>query len=134
MGGNFGYAYFGGKVKVTDFALIPASYGFGFGPERSVINPDSLTTFIGAEAKDWFKTGVVLVEGHGLKGNAYYVLTDPGNLQSSGIEGELSYPLWDNLTIGINGSCDLTSKSNLDIHPPIATPVVVTPTPVVVPE
>ncbi len=67
MGGNFGYAYFGGKVKVTDFPLIPASYGFGFGPERSVINPDSLTTFIGAEAKDWFKTGVVLVEGYGLK-------------------------------------------------------------------
>ncbi len=114
MGENFGHAYLGGKVKVTDFALLSASYGFGFGPERSVINPDAPTTYVGAEAKDWFKTGVVLVEGHGLKANAYYVLTDPGNLQSSGVEGELSYPILDNLTIGINGSRDLTSKGNLD--------------------
>ena len=112
MDENFGHAYLGGKLKLTDYAILSASYGFGFDSANKINK--SLTTYISAEAMDWLKVGGALVDGQGLKANLYYHLTDPGNQRISGIDGELSYAVLNNLTVGANGSCDLTEKGNLE--------------------
>jgi hypothetical protein len=108
MNENFGQAYLGAKLKVTEYALLSASYGFGFQGVKEI--QDRLA----AESVNWLKAGAVIVDRYGWKANLYYYLTDPGGEKISGIEGEVSYPVLDNLTIGINGSCDLTDKSNLE--------------------
>jgi len=104
MGENFGHAYLGGKLKVADFALLSAAYGFGFGNVKQISKASSL---VGAEAVDWLEAGVVLASSQGLKLNAYYTLTDPGDLNFSGVAGEISYPIYDDLTLGVRGNADL---------------------------
>lgn len=112
MNADFGHAYLGGKVKVADFALLSASYGFGFDKAQEIQRFTS--SYLAAEAVDWLKVGAVLVSGQGLKANAYYHLTDPGGEKISGVEGEVSYAILDYLTVGANGSCDLTEKGDLE--------------------
>ena len=114
MKDNFANLYLGGKLKLTDYALVSAAYGFGF--DRANISNNTATSYMTTESVDWLKTGVVLVNGQGLKFNAYYYLTDPGWQQISGIEGEISYPVFDNLIVGINGSRDLTNKAGVEMN------------------
>ncbi len=109
----FGHAYLGGKVKVADFALISGSYGFGFGHEKEIVI-NGASRYLLAESADWAKLGVVLAAQNGLKANLYYYLTDPGDQNISGIEGEVSYAVTDSVTVGINGSSDLTTKTDLE--------------------
>lgn len=113
MSEYFGHAYLGGKIKVADFALISGSYGFGFGHEKEIVI-NGTSRYLLAESADWAKLGVVLAAQNGLKANLYYYLTDPGDKNISGIEGELSYAVTDSVTIGINGSSDLTTKTDLE--------------------
>jgi hypothetical protein len=108
----FGHAYLGGKVRLTDYALLSASYGFGFDNKKVV--QDSVASYTVAEAVDWFKVGGVLVDKYGWKANLYYYLSDTSHQQISGIEGELSYPVLDYLTVGVNGGSDLSDRSNQD--------------------
>ena len=110
MGENFGHAYLGAKFKVADYALLSASYGFGFGSVKEIQKITS--QFVGAEAVDWLKAGVVLANSQGWKANAYYTLTDPGDLKISGVEGEISYPVLDDLIFGFRGNADLTTKTD----------------------
>jgi hypothetical protein len=112
LGENFGHAYIGGKFKLTDYALLSATYGFGFGQVKEIRKLTS--KFVAAESADWGKVGVVLVNRDGWKANAYYYLTDPGDLKISGVEGELSYPVLDFLTVGVTGSSDLTKKTDVE--------------------
>ena len=112
MDENFAHAYLGGKLKLTDYAILSASYGFGFDSANKINK--SLSSYISAEAVDWLKVGAALVDGQGLKANLYYHLTDPGDQRISGIDGELSYAVLNNLTVGANGSCDLTEKGTLE--------------------
>jgi len=111
MGENFGHAYVGGKVKVADYALLSAAYGFGFGNVKEIRKVTS--RFVGAEAVDWLKAGVILANSQGWKANAYYTLTDPGDMAISGVEGEISYPVLDFLTAGVRGNADLTTKTDV---------------------
>jgi len=111
MGENFGHAYVGGKMKVADYALVSAAYGFGFGHVKEIRKVTS--RFVGAEAVDWLKAGVILANSQGWKANAYYTLTDPGDLAISGVEGELSYPILDYLTAGVRGNADLVTKTDV---------------------
>lgn len=111
MGENFGHAYVGGKVKVADYALLSAAYGFGFGNVKEIKKVTS--RFVGAEAVDWLKAGVILANSQGWKANAYFTITDPGDLNISGVEGELSYPVLDFLTAGVRGNADLTTKTDV---------------------
>jgi hypothetical protein len=104
MGENFGHAYLGGKVKVADFALLSAAYGFGFGDVKQIASKSSLFS---AESVDWLEAGVVLVNAQGWKLNAYYTLTDPWDLAVSGLGGEISYPLFWDTTLGVKGNADL---------------------------
>ncbi len=113
MSEYFGHAYLGGKIKVTDFALISGSYGFGFGHEKEIVI-NGTSRYLLAESADWAKLGVVLAAQNGLKANLYYYLTDPGDKNISGIEGEVSYAVTDSVTIGINGSSDLTTKTDME--------------------
>jgi hypothetical protein len=110
MDENLGHAYFGGKLKLTDYALLSAAYGFGFGAAKETQKYAS--TFVSVEAVDWLKVGGVLVSGQGMKANVYYHLTDPANERISGVDGELSYALLNNLTVGANGSYDITNHTN----------------------
>jgi hypothetical protein len=96
----------GGKWKLNDFAILSGAYGFGFGNEKT-LRKNGVPVYL-AESADWFKAGVVLADSSGWKANAYYILTDPGDLQISGVEGEVSYPVLDFLTVGVNGTRDLT--------------------------
>lgn len=112
LGDTFGHAYVGGKLKVADYALLSASYGFGFGHAKEISKITS--RLLAAESVDWLKAGVVLVNRNGWKANAYYTLTDPGDLRLSGVEGEVSYPVLDSVFAGVNGSCDLTRKTDLE--------------------
>jgi len=107
---NFGHIYLGGKIKLTDFALLSASYGFGFDKVKRVKSFTS--SYLSGEAVDWFKLGGVLVSGQGLKANAYYHMADPANQRISGVDGEISYAVLDNLSIGVNGSYDITERAN----------------------
>ena len=109
---TFGHAYVGGKLKVSDNALISASYGVGFGDEKKIIR-NSSWLFL-AEAADWLKLGGVLVANNGLKANLYYYLTGPGDENISGVDGEISYPVTDSIIIGLRGSADLTDKEDID--------------------
>lgn len=113
MSEYFGHAYLGGKIKVTDFALISGSYGFGFKDEKEIVIRDT-SHYLLAESADWAKLGVVLVAQNGLKTNLYYYLASPGDLNISGVEGEVSYPVTNSITVGINGSSDLTTNTNLE--------------------
>ena len=70
----FGHAYVGGKLKVSDYALLTGSYGFGLGPKYDIMKKSFLT----ARASNWGKLGGVLVRSDGLKLNFNYYLTDPG--------------------------------------------------------
>lgn len=115
MSEYFGHAYLGGKIKVTDFALISGSYGFGFKDEKEIVIRDT-SRYLLAESADWAKLGVVLVAQNGLKTNLYYYLTSPGDLNISGVEGEVSYPIMDSITVGINGSSDLTTNTDLEYN------------------
>lgn len=107
----FGHVYFGGKVKVSQTTLLSASYGVGLGPNRNI---GKLTRYLTAQSVDWGKVGAVYVTPSGFKTNLYYYLTDPGGENISGLEGEASYPVTDSVTFGVNGSVDLTEKSNID--------------------
>lgn len=113
MSEYFGHVYLGGKVKVTDFALISGSYGYGFEDEMELVIKDT-SRYLIAKSADWAKLGVVLAAQNGLKANLYYYLTDPGDQNISGVEGEVSYPVTDSITVGINGSSDLTTKTELE--------------------
>jgi hypothetical protein len=62
---------------------------------------------------NWLKAGVTIIDRQGFKVNLNYYLTDPSDEKISGIEGEISYPLLDSLTIGVNGSSDFTDKDEL---------------------
>ena len=106
---TFGHAYLGGKWKVNEFAILSGAYGLGFGNEK-ILRRSGVPVNL-AESADWFKGGVVLADSSGWKANAYYVLTDPGDLQISGVEGEVSFPVLDFLTVGVNGTRDLTETS-----------------------
>ncbi len=108
----FGHVYLGGKIKVSDSALLSASYGFGLGPDRNISK--KLTRYLQAQSVDWAKVGAVYVTLSGFKTNLYYYLTDPGGEDISGLEGEASYPVTDSVTVGVNGSVDLTQKNNFD--------------------
>lgn len=108
----FAHAYLGGQVKVSDWALITGSYGFGLGSEKAITKSGS--RFATAQSADWGKFGAAAVSASGLKANANYYLTDPGKLDISGLEGGLSYPLTDTLTLGVGGGGDLTTRTNVD--------------------
>ena len=108
----FGHAYIGGKLKVRHNALVSGSYGFGLGPDKEVTK--KLTRFLTAESVDWGKVGVTLVGLNGSKANVNYYLTDPGGENISGLEGELSHPVTDNITVGVSGGSDLSDKSDID--------------------
>lgn len=108
----FGHAYLGGKVKVSETTLLSASYGVGLGPDRSINK--KLTRYLTAQSVDWGKLGAVYVTPDGFKTNLYYYLTDPGGENISGLEGEASYPVMDSVTVGINGSADLTRRTEID--------------------
>lgn len=110
----FGHAYVGGKVMVSDSAFITGSYGVGISKENKITKP--LSKFTTAEAANWGKLGVTMVASSGLKTNLSYYLTDPGpdGLNISGVEGEVSYPMTDALSLGVNGGADLTTKDNVD--------------------
>ncbi len=110
----FGHAYIGGKVKVLDNALLSASYGQGIGPYMHITK--NLTRFITAKSVNWLKAGAVYVAPGGIKTNLYYYLTDPGGVNISGLEGKLSYPVAEAITVGIIGSGDLTEETNVDRH------------------
>lgn len=107
----FGQVYLGGKVKVSDTTLLSASYGFAVGPERQI---GQQTRFLKGRAMDWGKVGAVYVRPSGFKTNLYSYLTDPGGENIAGLEGEVSYPFTDSITAGVNGSVDLTEKSNVN--------------------
>jgi hypothetical protein len=109
MDKNFAQIYLGGKAKLTDYALLTASYGFGFDKAKEV--ESFASSYLSAEAVDWLKLGGTLVSGQGLKANAYYHLTDPAGQRISGVDGELSYAVLDNLSIGVNGSYDITKRA-----------------------
>lgn len=108
----FAQVYFGGKVKVSDNALLSASYGIGLSNEMKILKP--VYNYLTAQSLDWAKAGGVVVAGNGLKGNLYYYLTDPGGRNISGLEGDVSYPVTDSLTFGINGAGDLTEEDDVD--------------------
>lgn len=110
MDKNFGHIYLGGKVKLTEYALLSASYGFGF--DKARVTESFASSYLTAEAVDWMKLGGTLVSGQGLKANAYYHLTDPAGQRISGIDGEISYAVLGNLSIGVNGSYDITERAN----------------------
>ena len=55
-----------------------------------------------------------MVAPNGLKTNLSYYLTDLGGLNISGIEGEVSYPVTDAVSLGVNGGADLTTKTGVD--------------------
>lgn len=55
----------------------------------------------------------MLVNSRGLKANAHYTLTDPGDLNLSGVAGEISYPILDSLTAGVPGNADLTTQEGM---------------------
>lgn len=112
MNEYFGHVYFGGKVKVSGTTLLSASYGLGLGPDRNINK--KLSRYLTAQSVDWGKLGAVYVTPDGFKTNLYYYLTDPGGENISGLEGEASYPVTDSVTVGINGSVDLTRKTDID--------------------
>lgn len=112
LGEYFGHAYLGGKLKVSDTALITGSYGFSLGNEKTISKAGS--EFTSAESVNWGKVGVTLVKPTGLKANLNYYLTDPGGQNISGIGGALSYPATENVTVGVRGGADLTSKGHID--------------------
>ncbi|RJP22386.1 MAG: hypothetical protein C4529_05620 [Deltaproteobacteria bacterium] len=114
LGDNFGHAYLGGKVKLSDYALLSGTYGFGFGDVKQV--QSAASTFLAAESVDWIKAGFVLVGSNGVKLNLYYHMTDPSDRQISGFDGEFSYPIHDDLTIGLSGAADLESKENIETN------------------
>ncbi|MBI5344628.1 MAG: hypothetical protein HZB83_04725, partial [Deltaproteobacteria bacterium] len=111
LGENFSHVYAGGKLKVADNALITGSYGIGLGDMKDI---KQIQGALAAKSTSWGKLGVVLIAQTGLKANINYYLTDPGDLNISGVEGELSYPVTESTTIGINGSSDLTTKTDVD--------------------
>ena len=106
----FGHAYVGGKLKVSDYALLTGSYGFGLGPKYDIMKKSFLT----ARASNWGKLGGVLVRSDGLKANFNYYLTDPGGENISGLDGKLSYPVTDSVTVGIRATVDLTENTAID--------------------
>ncbi len=107
-----GHAYLGGKVKVSDWALITGAYGIGVGNEKTITKAAS--RFAAVESANWGKLGGTVVAPNGLKTNLSYYLTDPGGLNISGIEGEVSYPVTDAVSLGVNGGVDLTTKTGVD--------------------
>jgi hypothetical protein len=50
----------------------------------------------------------------GIKTNLYYYLKDPGGRNISGIEGEVSYPVTEAFTVGVSGSGDLNTNTDID--------------------
>ena len=108
----FGHAYLGGKVKVSDNALLSASYGQGLGPDMKITK--NLTKFLTAKSANWAKAGAVYVAPGGIKTNLYYYLIDPGGVNISGLEGEVSYFATESISVGVTGSGDFTTKTDLD--------------------
>lgn len=107
-----GHVYAGGKVKVSDWALITGAYGIGVGNEKTITKAAS--RFATVESVNWGKLGGTVVAASGLKTNLSYYLTDPGGLNISGVEGEISYPVTDAVSLGVNGGVDLTTKTGVD--------------------
>ncbi len=112
VGESFAHAYLGGKLKVGAHALISAAYGVGMGDEKRITQ--ALSTKLFGESVDWGRLGLVLVGANGWKGALQYRLTDPGDLKISGAEAALSYPVTDSITIGVNGSADLTTETDVE--------------------
>lgn len=111
IGKNFAHAYIGGKYKLSDKALLTASYGHGFGPEREFIRNGKLIQY---EADDWVKGGAVIVPNDKVKANIYAYLESPAEKNIFGLEGEVSYYLQESIAVGVRGMADLTRKGDLD--------------------
>ncbi|RMG71027.1 MAG: hypothetical protein D6710_06550, partial [Nitrospirae bacterium] len=109
---TFWHAYLGGKYKINSNIIVNGSYGIRF----SGIKKISLSKDLNLEARavNWLKIGAVYVADNGFKGKLYYYLNDPGDENISGIEGEISYPFTDAVTVGIRGSTDISTESNID--------------------
>jgi hypothetical protein len=108
----FAHAYMGVQVKTSDSVLVGGSYGVGFGNEKSIIKAGVKEGT--AESADWGKLGVTWVAESGVKANLNYYLTDPGDLNISGLEAGLSFPMTDTLTLGFTGGGDLTTKTGVE--------------------
>ncbi len=112
MDETFSHVYGGLKYKMSGNALVTVSYGAGLTGRKFI--PASANTWFEAEAADWLKAGGVVVGHNGLKTKLNYYLTDPGDRNISGVEAEVAYPINPQLTIGLRGSSDITSKSNIE--------------------
>lgn len=112
LGENFGHVYLGGKLKVTGKALLSASYGVGFGDPQDIVESGSL--LFRADSENWAKAGVVIAVPEGWKFNAYYFVDDPGGMNISGLEGEISCALRDPLTVGFNMSGDVNTEPGVE--------------------
>lgn len=112
LGEYFGHVYVGGKIKASDTLLVTGSYGLGISNQKAITK--ALAKFTTAEAANWSRVGITLIEPTGLKANLNYYLTDPTGLNISGIDGSLSYPATDSLTVGVSGGADLGSENNID--------------------
>jgi hypothetical protein len=74
----------------------------------------NLTKFLTAKSANWAKAGAVYVAPGGIKTNLYYYLIDPGGVNISGLEGEVSYFATESISVGVTGSGDFTTETDLD--------------------
>ncbi|MCC6502438.1 MAG: hypothetical protein IT362_04790 [Deltaproteobacteria bacterium] len=112
LGEYFGHVYVGGKVKASDNILFTGSYGLGISNQKAVTK--TLARFTTAEAANWMRLGFTLVEPTGLKASLNYYITDPTGLDISGVDGAISYPVTDFVTLGVNASVDIRTRSDID--------------------
>lgn len=115
MGHNFTHAYMGGKLKLTDHFIASAAFGIGFGPEH-FIDPNNDGLGILAEAENWVKVGGIYVFDNALKTNLYAYMNSVGQDNIFGVEGQISYPLTEALTIGLRGMTDIGRRHNSDTN------------------
>jgi len=112
MDETFSHVYGGLKYKLSGNALVSVAYGAGLTGRKFI--PVSASSWFEAEAADWLKAGGVLVNAKGLKAKLSYYLTDPGDRNISGVEGEVSYPVNPHWIVGLRGGSDINSKSNIE--------------------
>ena len=112
LGEYFGHVYVGGKIKASDTMLVTGSYGLGISNQKAITK--ALAKFTTAEAANWARVGFTLVEPTGLKASLNYYITDPTGFNISGLDGSLSYPATDALTVGVSGGADIGSENNID--------------------
>ncbi len=112
IGETFWHAYIGGKYKLNRNIILNGSYGLRFSGLKKITASDDWN--IEVKAINWIKLGAVYVAENGFKGKLYYYLNDPGDENISGVEGEVSYPVTDAITVGVRGSTDISTESNID--------------------